>query len=119
MIKERKGRIVMPDGQYDDCCPSTYHCIHFAISLSLLYEGKFKVQEQHGTRWFTIMEVTNGKIKHTSKKKDYYILPTDQYGQPSGYVETRPMTRAEAIEMSVHQGFVFESYIAACYRAMD
>jgi len=56
------------------------------------------------------------KIIVTSKnKKEYYYLPTDSYGQPSGYIT--PITKEQYLSMKDKGYYVYDSYTAALYRA--
>lgn len=89
------------------------------MAVSLVGNGKhLLVKELRGSRWFTILEGTNLILRSKGKLKDYYHLPVDQYGHPTGTIVTVPLYRDEYL---VHKenGYWFEDYISAVYRAMD
>lgn len=90
----------------------------FARNMSY-NEVTVKIMEKHGSRWYTIGEAKDGELIPKGKKKEYYILPTDQYGQPDGNVNTVLLTKLEAIQMKNRGVYLFDNYISATYRAMD
>ncbi len=51
-------------------------------------------------------------------KKEYYYLPTDSYGQPTGLVQPVMLTEEE-FEQLRERCWVYESYSTALLRAMD
>ena len=115
---ELKYKVVYFDS---NACTSTDHETGYtalveAKALSPVY-GRCKVVERHGSRWYTIATAENGNLTATGKRKDYYILPTDRYGQPTGMVNTVCLHKAEAMILQRTHGYVFDSYVAACYRA--
>jgi hypothetical protein len=52
------------------------------------------------------------------KKKVYYRLPTDNYGQPDGNIQEVLLTKAEYLERKKTE-WIYEKYIQAAYRAQD
>ena len=120
MIKmAREYRAVFKDGGINHYSNGSL-ALFDAKVLSRTWKSSCKVQEQHGSRWYTIAEAVGGELVYKGKVNDYYILPVDPtYGQPTGDVETRSMTKAEAILLQTTHGFVFDNYVAAMYRAMD
>lgn len=96
--------------------PDGYTALIKAKAFSPDY-GRIAVKEKHGSRWYTIAEAVNGEFTFRGKERDYYILPIDRYGQPSGQVNTKAMTKAEAILLKAAHGYVFDSYAAALHRA--
>ena len=78
------------------------------------------IKERRGSRWYKLgMVHPNGLYEWVGKQKDYYVLPIDHYGQPKGYVNTKPMIRGEYLHLVERGAFVFDSRIAAVARAMD
>jgi hypothetical protein len=68
------------------------------------------------------------KLKAMSRKKlkinekgeaEYYILPTDMYGQPSGCVRSVMMTPDEAEKRREKGEYIYSDYIEALYRSQD
>lgn len=51
--------------------------------------------------------------------KEYFILPTDLYGQPNGDVRPHWMTKEEYEECRKTEPYVYDNFNAAWYRAMD
>jgi len=49
--------------------------------------------------------------------KDYYELPTDCYGQPDGTIRTISLSKDEYHALKGTGRYIFDSYIAAAYRA--
>lgn len=49
--------------------------------------------------------------------KDYYELPTDCYGQPDGTIRTISLSKDEYQALKGTGRYIFDSYIAAAYRA--
>lgn len=52
-------------------------------------------------------------------KKEYYYLPTDSYGQPTGLVQPVMLTEEEFEQLLRERFWVFEDYSTALLRAMD
>ena len=63
-----------------------------------------------------LADIPESQRKYYERVYEYYTLPLDNYGQPSGIVVPVMMTRKEFKETS---GYVFKTYEAAMYRAMD
>ena len=94
--------------------------VQWAISKGVNdFPTTVKILEKHGSRWYNIGEVKEGKLIPKGKKKEYYVLPTDQYGQPSGYIQTVPMYKVEMLLKEYRGAYIFDNYVSACYRAMD
>ena len=55
----------------------------------------------------------------SKKKRTYYYLPVDCYGQPRGDIWTEELTAEEAEAWERAGRYIFKSYKAALYRAMD
>lgn len=49
------------------------------------------------------------------EERTYYVLPCDNYGQPTGDIIEQTMTKVEALEMP----YCYEDYEQAVARAMD
>ena len=53
------------------------------------------------------------------KKKTYYMLDIDNYGQPSGLVHEIELTKAEYTKLKNERVYIYESYSQALMRAQD
>ena len=56
-----------------------------------------------------------GIYEEVVEEKIYYVLPCDNYGQPTGDIIEQTMTKVEALEMP----YCYEDYEQAVARAMD
>jgi len=52
-------------------------------------------------------------------KKEYYILPVDNYGQPNGYVEVTMLTEKEYKELKKSYVYIYDNIEQAYRRALD
>jgi hypothetical protein len=51
------------------------------------------------------------------EKITVYILPTDSYGQPNGYINETTMTRSEYEIRKNGYEYIYDNYAAANWRA--
>lgn len=52
-------------------------------------------------------------------KKEYYLLETDSYGQPSGMITIVNLTKEEYEEMRKQGHYIYKDYGIALERACD
>ena len=52
-------------------------------------------------------------------KKEYYLLPTDNYGQPDGTIEEIELTKKEYEEQKKQGAYIYDDYVVAYCRALD
>lgn len=57
-------------------------------------------------------------MKDEGIKKTYYLLPTDNYGQPDGNIRPVQLTKSEYEQMKKSE-WVYDNYAQASYRAQD
>jgi len=53
------------------------------------------------------------------RKSRYYILPLDNYRQPSGDIEEIYLTKSEKEKIEKKNPYIFKKYISALMRAQD
>ena len=57
-------------------------------------------------------------MKNKTKNKTYYMLETDSYGQPNGYIID--ITKKKYLEYKkLNIPYLYDNYDRAYYRAMD
>lgn len=53
------------------------------------------------------------------KLREYYLLETDSFGQPNGYIENIKITLKEYRERKEKGEYIYKDYSQALYRSQD
>ena len=122
-IEEQKGEFIMINKKIEAreiSAETMEHIIYKASCLRSIYQssGKKKAVTLDMMEMFdcflSIIEDLD-LWDDVITERTYYVLPCDNYGQPTGDIIEQTMTKAEALETP----YCYEDYDQAMARAMD